>query len=190
MGSSEFGNLISLISLVVALVAAILAGALSFFGKDSDKLGKRLDSLEEKEKARHRENWIQIQIAESTVRLFVRLKEALDNQHTMLSFLLNKNGVGERGRAHYHSARERSIRTLNKYMQTLLLFSDNKIWRESAIKQLSEDLGEADTLRLLVEMLTFEVELRDDLRRAIDTLEERLSIASQIPSADPPFGCR
>lgn len=165
-------NLAQVIALLVAIFA-IFSGLIIYFV--SQHLGKRIEKLELAVETRLTEQLYACRIAENAVHLFVAVDNALQNQYVITTFLLKRNGLRDQALGPYQSAHNKARRSLSKYVQTLLLYSDKKEWRQSAMKQLSEDYGEADTLRLLVELRQRETLLEDDLSRAIAALEERLN---------------
>lgn len=184
MQTFESINVIQLLALIVGLVAFLFAGIVYFI---SQHLVKKLDRFEKKMEEQVSNEYHVFRIAENTVQLLVRVNQALQNQHIMVSLLIRKNGIGQVAMGPYLEAHNDASRALNRYLQTLLLFSENKIWRQSALNQLSEDFGDADTLRLLVELKSHERELGDDLSRAVVTLQERLDGRSNSIDFTPRF---
>jgi hypothetical protein len=106
-------------------------------------------------------------------------------QYQMLTRVLAANGALEEQKQLFDETYRAGRRRVNKSLQTLTLFVDRRDWRQSALKQLSEDLGGADTLVVLMELREAEQTLGIDLDRAITDLQSRLDGLAGGGSTNP-----
>ena len=134
-----------------------------------------MSKLEETIRTRERSEFFLANIAENSAQLFVLLDTVVVMQHLLLVRLLRGQGIAPSILPSYKEDFTSIRRELNRFMQTLLIYSARKDWRQSAFKQLSEDLGDADTLRAFTELRNYKCQFPEDLKRATEDLAVRLN---------------
>jgi len=168
----EPANIISLVALEVGILAAFFGLLVAFI---NTYLAGRVSKLEDAIIMKERGDFFLTKVAENSGELFVLLDTVIVSQHLLIVRLLRGERTTPSILTSYQKDFIASRRRSNKFMQTLLIYSSRKDWRQSAFKQLSEDLGDAETLRAFLELEKYERDLCDDLRRATVDLEERLN---------------
>ena len=108
-------------------------------------------------------------------RCFAVLDALVNIQYVIVRRLADKRPVGEKAVNLYIGEHSKSHRIFEYHLQTLLTYTKRTEWKQSALKQLSEDLGDANTLSSLMELKQHERELKADLRRAISALKARIN---------------
>ena len=171
MISVDQANVIALVSLVVRMLAAFFAVLIQFVNK---YLADRVSALERTLGDLKADDFRVTRISEAALMVFAQLDVCLTSQHLILSRLADNGQLPERMIARFQTDYRSMKRGLNKWMQTLTVYSSQDEWRRSALKQLSEDLGGADTLVALTELKRWDKELGADLTRAIRDLGKRL----------------
>lgn len=167
----ETVNVVQLVGLVVAIVAGFLAVVGWYI---NNHMSERLRKVEGQAKEMKADAFYLGCIAENTVKVFLRVDETTKKMQVLLGRLMTERKLsGSAYRAYMRSEGE-ARRGTQKIIQTLCIYSSKRELRQSALKQLSEDLGGADTLRALVELQKHEKDLQDDLSRAILDLQARL----------------
>ncbi len=164
-------NIIALLALQIAVWAAFSTLVIAYV---SHYVSGRITTLENASTARKHDEFQLVRAAEVTTHVFVRMDNLIVFHHLLLSRILDNRNIPRDAVESYRYNFVASRRELNKLIQTLLIYSEEREPRRSALKQLSEDLGGVDTLHRLVELQAYEGELGDDLRRAIRALEDRL----------------
>lgn len=164
-------NVIGILALVVAITGTMI-GILVFYVNShvTDKI-RKIEKLAEEMKC---DAFFLARNSENAIRLFLRLDEMAKKHHVLLSWVLNGRVLPPTAYASYLESYLALRRATDKVTQTLVLYSSQTEWRQSALKQLSEDLGGADTLRALLELEKHEKDLPSDLKRAIKDLQARL----------------
>lgn len=135
-----------------------------------EKIKQRLKAVEVKDLDSEGEHFCICKVAENTVASLVHLNEIVQEQHVMVL----RSIIEDAAKHAYIEAHRKAFWPLNKHLQTLLLFSSEKKWRRSAMNQLSESLGEADTLAVLLKLKSHERDLHAEVEQAIEALQERL----------------
>lgn len=176
------GNIISLIALEVGVLGAFFGLLVHYI--NNYVLG-RVKQMEETAASMKNEDFFLSGIAENAVRLFILQDAVIMSHHLLLVRMLKTAGIDEAGIKAYRDQFRSSRRRTNKTMQTLMIYSSRKEWRQSAFKQLSEDFGGADTLCALLELKQYEKELTGDLKRAISDLQTRLDEVARRNAENP-----
>jgi hypothetical protein len=120
-------------------------------------------------------------ISEQTVGCFTKLDGLISTQHVVLRHILqNFKDIDHVYLVNYNNIH----RNLNKNIQHLIIYSNNIELKQSALKQLSEDVGDAETFRRLLELIGHERQLISDLQNAIKALERRINEKLNCPRTD------
>lgn len=162
------------VSDVVALVALVAAIALGIPSLLAMYISERISRLEKAMEHTKCEDFFLSNVAEHSVKSSLLLDNMIVIQNLIISRLIETCKLPQEMADEYSKVFKESRRDLNKTLQTLLIYSSRNEWRQSAFKQLSENLGEADTLRAFIELQRYETELLTDLNRAVTDLEGRL----------------
>jgi len=167
----EGGAIIALIGLEVAVLFGSLAMIYHYI---NNHIVGKIKQIQHKVTSVARDSTHQAEFAGTAARLFALLDSSLAQQHVLLRRVFQGNldsSTIARSDEEFRSGR----RDLNRAMQTLILYSGNRAWRQSALKQLSEAVGDADSLCTLVLLQQYEEDIQRDFVRAIADLKKRLN---------------
>lgn len=171
-------NVLSFVSLNVAIISALCGLMLWLINwKLEEKLARQELIINE-----IRKSLFCLQgIAKNSAECFVQV-DAVSNLHRLLCERLMRGDPCTDDKQKIIRFRyAESMRDFNRSLQTLVLFTDNPIWRQSAYKQLSVNLGDASTLQTFKQLQSMQNMGKHgqdaDLPGAIKDLETRINEA-------------
>ncbi len=169
--SLEPANVIALLLFAVVIIGGLFAILIYFIGR---YYADRVAALEKAINGLRSEEFFLSRISECSLMAFMFLDSTVTSQHLILQRLMKGAAIQPEVSDRFLEEYAKTKRSVNKWLQTLTIYSSRQDWRMSALKQLSENLGGADTLIALVELQKFERELTIDVARAIRDLEARI----------------
>lgn len=114
-------------------------------------------------------------MVDSTMQAVVNIRNALQIQDGVLQRLMTQAGMPKNQLTLFTSSAKEQNFLIDKCIQTLHIYVDEPEERAAAYQQLSEKLGDAETLLRLQQMVDQEKEKTLDLHLAIKILTRRLN---------------
>ena len=111
---------------------------------------------------------------DNIVNSLLSFRAAMEVQNTLISRIIRGQTFEDRQIKKIQNSFLEDEFAINKYLQSLIMYTDNNERKRSALKQLSEKFGDVYTINSLKELLKFEKDKRD-INKAILTLSKRIN---------------
>lgn len=109
----------------------------------------------------------------------VNIRTEMQFQNGLFQRIFHATGLSEEFSDRLDAIYKKNEYEMERCIQTLMIFTDSLVRRESAFKQLVESFGNADTLVSMQALLEYEAEQVEILHWAIDGLRKRLNTNSE-----------
>lgn len=178
-----FENVMSFISLNVAMISALCGLMLWFINwRLEERASKQANVIADMQKS-----LLYLQgVSKNSAECFVQVVAMSNIQKFICEALMRGEAFTDEKQFKVRSHYIEPMREFSKSLQTLILFTDNPIWKQSAYKQLSENLGDATTLEIMKQLRLLQkqkgYDMDTDLPNAIRDLETRINEALKCSS--------